>query len=173
VLSQGGEGAQDDGVNQEAWLRLCQAVTAAHRGDGRTFTRALMRWRDEVPLPIQQRSGAYLLYLMWRHLASRYGRKPTSEDLHELAVSCYPRFRKLLKASEAQLEAVLRRALSYPPSGTRLTPAEFTVFGCVALGLLLADPQQELDLMRPGMASWWQRNKDHFRAEGLLDERSP
>jgi hypothetical protein len=171
--SQGGLAEQHDGINEEAWLRLCEAVIAAHRFDGLGHAQALLRWRREVALPIQQRAGAYLLYLLWRHIKTLLGRKPSPEDLRELAISIYPRFRDQLRGSEIQLDAVLRRAFGYTLPAAQVTPGEFMVFGSVALGLLLAEPQRELDLMRPGMASWWHKNKDRFREEGLLDDPSP
>ncbi len=45
------------------------------------------------------------------------------------------------------------------------------VFGSVALGTLLVNPDDDLKTMRPGLASWMRRNHERFRAEGLLEDR--
>lgn len=161
-----------DGVNEDAWGRLSEIVSAANRGDGKAHTLAILRWPGEVPLAIQQRVGVYLLYLLWRQVKTLLRPTPTPEDLHELAVSAYPRFREILTASEAQLEEVLRRSFEFPPLHASLAPGDFGVFSSVALGVLLAHPEQELEAMRPGLASWLRRNKERFRAEGLLEDPS-
>lgn len=159
-----------DGLNDELWDRLRQIISSANRGDADAHALAILRWPEEVSLAGQQHAGAYLLYLMYRKVKLTLGRAPTPDDLRELTVSAYPRFREILRADEVQLEDTFRRAFELPLLGARLTPGEFFVFSSVALGTLLVSPADELDAMRPGLASWLHLNRDKFRAEGLLDD---
>ena len=168
----GGSGAVPlhDGVNDEVWRRLGEIVSAAHRGDARTHVLAFATWPGELPLASQQRAGAYLLYLLYRQVKLTLVRPPTPEDLDELTIGAYPRFREILLAEEVQLEETFRRVFEFPPLRAPLKPGDFAVFSSVALGVLQANPQEELEAMRPGLASWLRRNQERFRAEGLLDD---
>ena len=161
-----------DGVNDEVWRRLREIVSAANRGDSRAHVLAFTTWPSELPLASQQRAGAYLLYLLYRQVKVILGRTPSPEDLHKLAASNYPRFHEVLVADEGQLEETFRRAFEFRPLRAPLTPAEFAVFSSVALGVLLANPEQDLEAMRPGLAAWLRRNQERFRAEGLMDDGS-
>jgi hypothetical protein len=161
-----------DGLDGELWARLHTVVTSANRGDTDSHALELLRWRDEVPLASQQYAGIYLLYLLYRAVKDTLGRSPNQSDLHELTTSAYPRFREIMRAEEGQLEDTFRRAFDLPPLRPPLTAGEFVVFSSVALGVLLVNPDNDLEVMRPGLASWLQRNHARIRAEGLLDDRS-
>jgi len=43
-----------------------------------------------------------------------------------------------------------------------ISPSEYLIFGIAILGALLDDPVSQLDGMRPHVAAWWLRNRDHF-----------
>jgi hypothetical protein len=152
--------------------RLLEIVSAANRGDARAHFLELVTWARDVPLPSQQRAGGYLLYPLWRRVKVFLGRRPSPEDLHELTGTTYPRFSEIVRANEVQLEETFRRVFEFPPRLAAPTPGEFAVFSSVALGVLLASPQEELEAMRPGPASWLRRNQEQFRAEGLLDDET-
>jgi hypothetical protein len=158
-------------LNDDLWVRLRAVVAAASRGDSDAHALELLRWRNEVSLASQQHAGVYLLYLLYRAVKDMIGKSPTSVDLHEIAVSAYPRFREILRAEEAQLEDTFRRAFDLPLRGP-LKPGEFVVFSSAALGVLLMSPDEDLERMRPGLASWLDRNRDRFRAEGLTEDRT-
>jgi hypothetical protein len=165
--------AHNDGVNDDAWRRLSQIVIAANRGDADAHALAIMRWPAEVPLAVQQRVGVYLLYLLYRQVKVILGRQPTAEDLHELTGDIYPKFSEILsKADEILLEETLRRVFELPPLRAPLKPGDFGVFSSVALGVLMTNPEVDLETMLPGLASWLHRNQEKFRAEGLLDDSS-
>jgi hypothetical protein len=68
------------------------------------------------------------------------GTRPTSTDLHVMAMSNFSAFHKFVQADQAQLEDIYRRALELPALRPPLAPGEFTVFGTLALGILLPDP---------------------------------
>jgi hypothetical protein len=160
---------QHDGVNDDAWRRLREVVSAANRGDADAHALAILKWPSDVPLVTQQRIGAYLLYLLWRQVKVTLGRMPTPEDLHELTDRVYPKFREILsRADKILLEETFRRVFEFRPLlEAPLRPGDFGVFSSVALGVLLTNPAAELEAMRPGLAAWLRRNQARFRAEGL------
>jgi hypothetical protein len=168
-----GEGAeqplQPDGLKEDAWHRLVEVISAASRGDVDGHAQALMSWRYEVSLADQQHAGVYLLYLLFRTVSTIVGTPPTPTDLHVMAMSNYRKFHKFVRAEQVQLEDTYRRAFELPILRPPQTPAEFAVFGSVALGILLTDPVGDLDYMRPGLASWLNRNREKFRSEGLSE----
>ena len=157
----------DDGLKEDAWRRLVEVVSAASRGDVDGHARALMSWRGEVPLAGQQHAGAYLLYLLFRTVKTIIGTQPTPTDLHVLAMSNFAAFHKFVGAERVQLEDTYRRAFSLPMLRPPLNPVEFVIFGTVALGILLPDPVNDLESMRPALSAWLNRNREKFRSEGL------
>jgi hypothetical protein len=162
----------DDGLDGALWARLHTVVTSANRGDADSHALELLRWRDEVPLVSQQYAGVYLLYLLYRAVKETIARPPNQSDLRELAASTYPRFREIMRADEVQLEDTFRRAFDLPPLRPPLTAAEFVLFSSVALGVLLLNPDKDLEVMRPGLVSWLDRNRARIRAAGLVDDRN-
>jgi|SRR5450755_3821041 hypothetical protein len=77
----------------------------------------------------------------------------------------------LPRAGEVQLEDTLRRAFERPATGVPLSAGEFMALSSAALGVLLREPRDELEAMRPALASWLRRNRERFRAEGLPDDK--
>ncbi len=112
-----GKPSEDDGVNNDLWARLRTVVSSASRGDADSHSLELMRWPTEVSLAGQQHAGVYLLYLLYRTVKTALGKSPTPADLHELTITVYPRFRKVIRADDVQLEDTFRRAFELPPSG--------------------------------------------------------
>ena len=121
-----------------------------------------------MPLAGQQQMGLYLWYLLQYRVIDELGRKASPEDLHELTLSVYPRFRELVRGSEAQLEDTFRRAFEFSPLlSPPLTAADFMIFASVALGVLLVDPSAQLAAAHPHVAAWWHRHVQRFRTEGF------
>lgn len=160
-----------DGIDEVAWSRLLLLASAAHREDAGAYAELLTWEPPDFGLPGQHRTGVYLLYLL-NHQAKEVlaNNKPTAEQLHFLADTTYPRFRRILgRAEQVQLEETLRTAFEMPPLAAGITPAEFTVFAAAVVGLLLDNPGQELAFVRPRVAAWWKRNHDNFVREGLKE----
>jgi hypothetical protein len=163
-------GAQsEDGLSDDLWRRLCEVVRSASRCDADGHALKLLQWRSSIGLVGQQHISAYLLYLLYRAVKTTLGKAPTPADLKELSGSVYPRFREIIRASEIQLEDTFRQVFEFPLLSPPLKPGEFVVFGSAALGILLVNPADELEAMRPGLASWLRRNRERFKAEGLSD----
>jgi hypothetical protein len=162
---------QQDGIDEAAWNRLRLLAKAASRMDAGGYGETMMWAPPGFGLPGQHRTGVYLLYLLsFRVKEVLQTNHPTPEQLHNLAETTYPRFRAVLdRAQEMHLEETLRSAFEMPPVATGVTPGEFTVFAAAALGLLLDDPDRELALIRPRLASWWNRHHDSFVRQGLKE----
>jgi len=117
---------------------------------------------------VDGQSGAYVWYLLRYRVAEILGRKPTAEDLHELAVSAYPQFSVIIKGDVTLLEGTLRSVFELESAQQKLTGGKLVVLGFAALGALLDDPKTELDRMRPHLADWWRRHSAEFRAGGAV-----
>jgi hypothetical protein len=160
-----------DGIDDVAWSRLLLPVSAARREDARAYAELLTWEPPDFGLPGHHRTGAYLLYLLsYRVKEVLADNKPTAEQLHLLAQRTYPRFNEILgRAEQVQLEETLRTAFDMAPLAAGITPAEFTVFAAAALGLLWDDPDQQLTVIRPQLARWWNRHHDNFVRQGLKE----
>jgi hypothetical protein len=152
-----------DGIDDDVWRRLCEIVDAASKGNADSVVRDALRWPAEVSLAGQQRAGLYLRALMEYRIKEILQRKPTEDDLGQLAVRVFPNFSHILPlAGQWQLEEALRRACRMAPRGASIPAGEFMAFGAVALGVLLDNPNEQLLNMRPHVAAWWRRNQDKF-----------
>jgi hypothetical protein len=160
-----------DGIDDVAWSRLLLLMSAARRQDARAYAELLIWEPPDFGLPGHHRTGAYLLYLLnYRVKEVLATNKPTAEQLHLLAEMTYPRFHEILgRAEQVQLEETLRTAFEMTPLAAGISPAEFTVFAAATLGLLLDDPDQDLAVIRPRVATWWNRNRDSFVRQGLKE----
>ena len=160
-----------DGIDGAAWNRLRLLARAAGREDSGAYAETLMWEPPGFGLPGHHRTALYLLYLLNLRIQEvLQTNQPTTAQLHNLAEITYPQFRVVLdRADEAHLEETLRTVFQMPPLAAGITPGEFTVFAAAALGLLLDDPDSELALIRPRLASWWSRYHDSFVRQGLKE----
>jgi hypothetical protein len=161
--------APADGLKEDAWRHLVEVVSTVSHGDVDGHAQALMSWQGEVPLAAQQHAGVYLLYLLFHTVKTIIWTEPTPTDLHVLAMSNFAKFHKFVRAERVQLEDTYRRAFGLPMLRPPLSPAEFVILGTVALGILLPDPVNDLESMRPALSEWMNRNREKFRSEGLLE----
>jgi len=89
---------------------------------------------------------------------------------HRAAIAVHPRVEKILdRVTAAQLEETLRVAFDLPSRHKGISPEEFLVFAAATLGVLMSDPDTELAVIRPRLASWWHRHRESLRAQGLVD----
>lgn len=94
-------------------------------------------------------------------------RRPSAEDLHELAVRFYPEFTRLIRGDESRLENTLLTVFGLAPEDRQIRGGMGVVMGSAALGVLLDDPETELAEMRPHLAKWWRANADEFHDLGV------
>jgi hypothetical protein len=167
VPAEGGLHRADEEFDQELWQRLGKVIGAANRGDTRAHTAEFLLWAKEVPLARQQRAGLYLWYLLQYRITDTLRRRPTQQDLHEIALSAYPRFRQVVTADETLLEDVLRKVFEFPQLKTHIQAGQLAVLGSAVLGVLMDHPAADMEAARPHLIQWWQRNVKRFREQGL------
>jgi hypothetical protein len=167
----GAAAGPSDGIDEPTWNRLRLLAKAASREDADAYAETGMWAPPGFGLPGQHRTGVYLLYLLsFRVKEVLQTNQPTADQLHNLAVMTYPRFRAVLdRADEAHLEDTLRTAFEMPALGTGISPGEFMAFAAAAVGLLLDDPDDDLARIRPRLASWWDRHHESFVRQGLKE----
>lgn len=160
-----------DGIDEVAWNRLRALVTAASRRDAVGYAQTALWQPPDFGLAGHHRTGIYLLYLLWsRAKEVLQTGKPTTEQLHDLAVRTYPALHQILdRAPQEHLEEALRLAFQMPALEGGIKPGEFGVLAAATLGLLLDDPEQYLATIRPRVASWWDRNHASFVRQGLTE----
>jgi len=161
----------EDGIDEAAWNRLRAIVTAAGRKDAVGYAQAALWQPPDFGLAGHQRTGIYLLYLLWSRVREvLQTSKPTTGQLHDLAVRTYPALHQILdRVPQEHLEEALRSAFEMPALGAGIKPGEFGVISAATLGLLLDDPEQYLATLRPRVASWWDRNHASFVRQGLTE----
>jgi hypothetical protein len=137
------------------WESLVTLVEVAHARDGDSFATALRSFDRKYPL--DGRLGAYLWYLVRYAVAQRLGRRPTEEDVDDLASSLRPFYSGLL-TDDSIIAEVLAGVFEFQPmkspSGGRLV-----LGGTAALAGLLEHPRAALEEMRPHLAKWWSSNE--------------
>jgi len=151
-------GFSSDGVDEEIWHRVGVILAAGQRGDPDEFSRL---WQDldrEVPGFQRGLAGVYVWYLMWHRVAELLGRKPTPEDLHELAERIYPRFAQLIRWDQQRLEDTLATVFQYAPADRQVTGGELYVAGSAIVSILLDDPSTQMAAIRAPLARWYARN---------------
>jgi hypothetical protein len=159
-----------DGLDDANWEILCDAIAAAHRGDTAAAHAATRRLDTDVPVDGQ--AGTYLWYLLRYRVTEIFGHRPTQEDLRELTAISYPKFSRVIRGDSRLLWNTLRTVFKLAPDEEKVTAGQLVVAGSVALGVLLDDPQAQMDAMRPHLADWWRRSLESFRAQGILEDRS-
>jgi hypothetical protein len=147
-----------DGLDQDVWQRLTGVLTAAHRGDGNTFLKLLKNFDKGLSTQQRDESSIYLAYFLRHRLAEILARRPTSDDLHDVAVRTYPVYAKVVNAPAGTLEDTLRAVFKMPPTGPQQSGARLFVSGCAAAGVLFSDPRADLAVIRPQLAAWRSRS---------------
>jgi hypothetical protein len=164
-----GNGHSADGLDDQVWQILRVAVIAAGRGDVPATHMATRRFDTDVP--VDGRASTYIWWLLRYRVAQLVGRRPTAEDLQEIAARQLDKFGVLI-TDISVLEDVLLTVWHLAPPEREVKAGRFVVAGVAALGVLLDDPVADLEAVRLDLAAWWQKNLAKFRAQGILDDRS-
>lgn len=162
-------GSGEDGIDDAVWQVLTEAVVAASRGNVRSTHLATRRFVTD--LPVDGRPGTYLWWLLRYRVVRLLGRRPTPDDLHEIAGILEETFGLVIR-DVSLLEDVLLTVWKLAPPERSVEAGRFIVAGIVALALLLDDPTVDLEAARPDLAAWWRKNVDKFRDQGILKDRS-
>lgn len=78
----------------------------------------------------------------------------TLSDIASLSDLAYPVFSQLANADKVALEHTIRSVFGKSEFGKSLDVTTFTVYMSAALASLLDSPDEELEAMRPYLASW-------------------
>lgn len=159
-------GQAGDALDVAAWGALRTAILAASKGDADAHAAVFRLWPGDAAAE-GRRASLYLWYLLRYRIAEVVGRRPSPEDLRDLAVRAYPRFALLIRRDVEQLEATFRTVCESAESQDHLKGGMFLILGTAALGSLLDDADSELGVMRTNMADWWHRKAGEFRARGV------
>ena len=160
----------DDGLDEARLQILYEAMAAAHRGDADAAAAAGLRIGTDISVDGQ--AGMYVWYLLRYQVAEMLGHTPSADDLHQIAGRCYPAFSIVVRGDSRLLENTLRTAFALATAQEHVTGGKLVLFGALAVGVLMDNPETELAAIRPHLAAWWQRNIEHFRAQGAFEDRS-
>ena len=146
-----------DGIDEDAWQCLTLAVVAANRADLNGMAMHLHGFKSLADDQAHD-AGRYLWYLLRYRVVQLLRRRPTAEDLHELASRTYPRYRQVVRESVITLEDTLRFFFRLPPVGSQLPGGRLFASATTILGVLLDDPSADLVAIRPALAKWRSRD---------------
>ena len=155
-----------DGLDDTIWATLSHFIATVGRGDAAAARSAIPRL--ERDLPSDGQAASYVWYALRYRAIEILERRPTPEDLHDLAISTWPRFGQIVQGDERLVEDILRSVFKHAPLQNEITGAKLIVLGSAELGILLNDPSADLDRIRPHLAEWWRQNLAHFRRQGIV-----
>ena len=164
--------ADDDGWDEfdnAVWQIVRDAVIAAHEGDVRAAHLATRRLDTDVP--VDGRPGTYLWWLLRHRVAQLLSRRPSPDDLHEIATRHMDAFGVVVRDTSV-FEDVLLTVWKLAPPEREVTAGRFIVAAVTALGILRDEPASDLDAVRPDLIAWWEKNLANFRRQGILEDRS-
>ncbi len=160
----------DDGLSDDVWDILRAGLTAAHEGRRTDFRDAGVALANRVPFDAQ--AGVYLWFMLRARVARIVGHRPAAEELREIAERAYPKYSLISVYDVNFFEDILTSVFDLAPEGRPVSDAELTIGSMLALGILMDDPVSDMEVMRPHLAAWWQRNLEGFRARGMLEDWS-
>jgi hypothetical protein len=149
-----------DGLDQAVWDLLTAIMTASHHGDVGTVVTLFQDYEAAMSDGQRFAASAYTTYILRFLVIEPLQRRPTAQDLLELAERTYPRYSKIIREPIGALEDTLRAVFSMPRTENSLNGGRLFVSAVAAAGVLLNDPQADLELMRPRIAKWRRRDMD-------------
>jgi hypothetical protein len=147
-------------IADENWLDLKAEIIAAHDGNQAEFLAATTEFTSEHDLRGQRLAGLCAFYLLRHAVAEALGRRPEESDLRRLADDQKATFRRLLPNSDPDLLFATLATAYKLPGVPPVTGGRFAVSSTAALGVLLNEPDADLDRMRPHLAEWLSTHAD-------------
>lgn len=125
-------GLSGDALDRAAWESLSGVILAASHGDANAHAEVFRR-RPGQATAEGRRASLYLWYLLRYRVAEVLGRRPSPEDLGDLAARTYPRFALLIRQDVGQLEATFQTVFEsssarYQPGGDSGTWRDYRAF---------------------------------------------
>jgi len=159
----------NDGLDESIWQTICEAVSAVSRGDPAAAQAATDRFAIRVPFDSQP--TLYLWWLLRYRVANVLGRRPTADDLHEISQTARSEVLRIVR-DPRYVENTLLTVWKLASAEQEMESGRLLVGSVVALGVLLGDPDEDLEGARPHLAEWWRRNLEKVTADGFLDDRA-
>lgn len=100
-------------------------------------------------------------------------RRPTPDDLRQLASSANSRFKRLIHENDASLEDTLCTVFKFASGDRQVTGGRLLVAGSAAISVLIDGPAA-LRTVRPPLARWYAAHATKLRELGpMAPPRSP
>jgi hypothetical protein len=155
---QGESAAVHDGVDEAVWELLRAIMVAAHKGDPATVVSLFHDYEAAMSDDQRLAASAYTAYILRFLVVEPLQRRPTAQDLRELAERTYPGYSKIIREPVDALEDTLRAAFLMPRAESSLAGARLFISAVAASGVLLNEPGADLAMMRPRIARWRARD---------------
>jgi hypothetical protein len=94
-------------LDHEVWTRLVGVIAAAHREDKHALVSLLDVFDHGLSEERRRESSGYLYYILRFVIGKTLAKRPTAEDLHQLAEQAYTKYSKILIVPIITLEDTL------------------------------------------------------------------
>lgn len=145
----------NDVIDATNWSILRDMVIAAHEGDIAAARAAAFRLESDVP--VDEKAGTYVFYLLRRRVTDLLQRKPTAEDFRNIADRVHSREPSVLILDKKTIENAVRTVFGETDEGGKVRGADLILAGIGILGALLDDVPAEFDAMYSDLADWYRR----------------
>jgi len=133
------------------WRRLACILAAGQRGDADGLASAWLEL-ERVSSEDQLLAGVYVWYMLYHHVVEIFGRRPSRDDLAEIADEVRRRYARLIRADDHLLEDTRDSVFATP--GRQVTGGKLFVSGSAVLSALLDDPAAQLRAMKEPLEHW-------------------
>ena len=158
----------DGELDEEVWRQLTGIIAAGSIGDANELSRLWLQLERELSDHQRNLAGVYVWYLVEYCVHDVLQRQPTPGDLRDLATEAAPKFAKLIRAGEVDLESTLRTVFRFAAPDQQVTGGRLYIAGSAAVSVLLSDPAA-LQAIRAPLSRWYSRNAAKLAGLGILD----
>ncbi|WP_236793344.1 hypothetical protein [Amycolatopsis sp. GM8] len=148
-------------IEPQNWGILCEMILAARERDIARFHASALRLEHEVP--VDDKATRYVTYLLWRQVEDALGRQPVEHDFEDVAVRAHDNASHILKASVADLEAVIRTVFGRSVEDYRIRAGDFILIGSAIVGSLMVNPKTDLSEIYSELTDWY---KEEYPSSG-------
>lgn len=139
-----------DGLDEDVWQNLAEAITAVHGRDLGAASRAMERMgHDAVSVGWVY---FYVRYLVQFRVMDLAGGWPSAAQVDKVAALVRPMLASARAADAIQPEDSLRAVFNLVSPEEQVGRGEFCHYGVAILGFLAEDPETELRVLRPRLA---------------------
>jgi hypothetical protein len=151
------------GIDPVLWQLLVRGVTAVSTDDPERFLKTIRVIGGRHSLPSTRLFGYYMYFILKNSLTSVVGATPQRSELGEVARRIEPRFLRFVPDGANELLPILLTPFNLETDEEQVTGARYTFCALVAVGVLLADGERELERARPLLDAWCARGSATIR----------